>query len=337
VKSEGILAKQPHMPPQRAPASHGVHVAVFPAAGLGTRMLPATKASPKEMLNVVDKPLIQYGVEEAVSSGLDTIVLVTAAGKTSMEDHFDYAPELERLLEAKGRIEDRDDMRRIADLASVAYVRQKEARGLGHAVLCAQPIVGHQPFAVFLPDDIIDAGDDPVMAQLLRVFAERKRPVVAVERVPRPDVTKYGILAVEDVAPRLYRIRDMVEKPSVADAPSELAIMGRYVLTPDIWDALESTPPGAGGEIQLTDGIKGLLAQGDVYAYEYVGRRYDCGSKLGYLRATVELALKRADLGAEFREYLTDLSSETRWKAGADTSHGGVTEAEAVRRTRDAA
>src|SRR6185503_16247409 len=167
--------------------------------------------------------------------------------------------ELERLLEAKGRIEDRDDMHRIADLASVAYVRQKEARGLGHAVLCAQPIVGHQPFAIFLPDDIIDAGDDPVMAQLLRVFAERKRPVVAVERVPRPDVTKYGILAVEDVAPRLYRIRDMVEKPSIADAPSELAIMGRYVLTPNIWDALESTPPGAGGEIQLTDGIKGLL------------------------------------------------------------------------------
>ncbi len=295
--------------------SHGVRAAVFPAAGLGTRMLPATKAAPKEMLNVVDKPLIQYAVEEAVDSGLDTIVFVTAARKTVMEDHFDYAPELERLLESKGKHAERDEMRRIADLANIAYVRQKEARGLGHAVLCAMPVIGDQPFSVFLPDDIIDAGDDPVMAQLLRVYAERRCPVVAVERVPRPDVTKYGILAVEHVAPRLFRIKDMVEKPSVADAPSELAIMGRYVLTPDIWDALQRTKPGAGGEIQLTDGIRLLLERGDVYAYEYTGRRYDCGTKLGYLQATVELALKRPDLGAEFREYLTELLAESRWKA----------------------
>ncbi|HEU5318227.1 MAG TPA: UTP--glucose-1-phosphate uridylyltransferase GalU, partial [Chloroflexota bacterium] len=292
-----------------------VRKAIIPAAGLGTRFLPATKASPKEMLNVVDKPVIQYGVEEAVDSGLDTVVLVTAARKTIMEDHFDYAPDLERALEAKGRTADRDEMRRIADLANVVYVRQKEARGLGHAVLCARPVVGDQPFAVFLPDDIIDAGDDPVMAQLLRIYAEKRRPVVAVERVPRQDVTKYGILAVEDVAPRLFRIKDMVEKPSVTDAPSELAIMGRYVLTPDIWDALETTRPGAGGEIQLTDGIKALLARGGVYAYEYVGRRYDCGSKLGYLRATVELALSRADLGPDFRAYLIDLLSERQWRA----------------------
>ena len=295
--------------------SHGVHTAVFPAAGLGTRMLPATKASPKEMLNVVDKPLIQYAVEEAVDSGLDTIVFVTAARKTAMEDHFDYAPELERLLESKGKHAERDEMRRIADLASIAYVRQKEARGLGHAVLCAMPVIGDQPFAVFLPDDIIDAGDDPVMAQLLRVYAERRAPVVAVERVPRQDVTKYGILAVEHVAPRLFRIKDMVEKPSVADAPSELAIMGRYVLTPDIWDALQRTQPGAGGEIQLTDGLRLLLERGDVYAYEYIGRRYDCGSKLGYLQATVELALKRSDLGADFRDYLAELLAENRWRA----------------------
>jgi UTP--glucose-1-phosphate uridylyltransferase len=300
---------------QSATAPHGVRTAVFPAAGLGTRMLPATKASPKEMLNVVDKPVIQYGVEEAVDSGLDTVVLVTAARKTIMEDHFDYAPDLERALEAKGKLADRDEMRRVADLASVVYVRQKEARGLGHAVLCARPVVGDNPFAVFLPDDIIDAGDDPVMAQLLRVYAEKHRPVVAVERVPRQEVTKYGILAVEDVAPRLFRIKDMVEKPSVADAPSELAIMGRYVLTPDIWDALEGTSPGAGGEIQLTDGIKALLSRGGVYAYEYVGRRYDCGSKLGYLQATVELALKRDDLGPDFRAYLTELLSERSWKA----------------------
>jgi UTP--glucose-1-phosphate uridylyltransferase len=296
-------------------ARHGVRAAVFPVGGLGTRMLPATKASPKEMLNVVDKPLIQYAVEEAVSSGLDTIVFVTAARKTSMEDHFDYAPELERLLESKGKRAERDEMRRIADLASIAYVRQKEARGLGHAVLCAMPVIGDQPFGVFLPDDIIDTsatGDDPVMAQLLRVYAERKRPVVAVERVPREDVTKYGILAVEHVAPRLFRVEDMVEKPKVAEAPSELAIIGRYVLTPDVWDALQRTRPGAGGEIQLTDGIRLLLERGDVYAYEYTGRRYDCGSKLGYLQATVELALKRPDLGAEFRDYLTDLLAESR-------------------------
>ena len=296
-------------------SQHGVHTAVFPAAGLGTRMLPATKASPKEMLNVVDKPVIQYGVEEAVRSGLDHVVIVTAARKTIMEDHFDYAPDLERLLEAKGKPAERDQMRRIADLAAISYVRQKEARGLGHAVLCARPIVGDEPFCVFLPDDIIDAGDDPVMAQLLRVYAERRRPVVAVERVPRDDVNKYGILAVEDVAPRLFRIKAMVEKPSVADAPSDLAIMGRYVLTPDIWDALEETTPGAGGEIQLTDGIARLMEQGDVYAYEYTGRRYDCGSKQGYLQATVELALGRPDLGGEFRAYLEELLSERKWRA----------------------
>jgi UTP--glucose-1-phosphate uridylyltransferase len=288
-------------------AAHGVHAAVFPAAGLGTRMLPATKVSPKEMLNVVDKPVIQYGVEEAVSSGLDHIVLITAAGKTMMEDHFDYAPELERLLEAKGKTAERDEMRRIAEMAQISYVRQKEARGLGHAVSMARPIVGDNPFCVFLPDDIIDAGDDPVMAQLLRVYAQYKRPVIAVERVPRADIPKYGILAVEDVSPRLFRIKDMVEKPKVEEAPSDLAIMGRYVLTPDVWQALDQTQPGAGGEIQLTDAIKLLLTRGDVYAYEYTGRRYDCGSKLGYLQATVELALARQDLGADFKQYLTRL------------------------------
>lgn len=287
--------------------AHGVRAAVFPAAGLGTRMLPATKASPKEMLNVVDKPVIQYGVEEAVASGLDLIVFITAAGKTMMEDHFDYSPELERQLEAKGKNAERDEMRRVAELAQIAYIRQKEARGLGHAVSVARPIVGDAPFCVFLPDDIIDAGDDPVMAQLLRVYAQYERPVVAVERVPREDAPKYGILAVDDVSPRLFRIKDMVEKPSVEQAPSDLAIMGRYVLTPDIWQALEDTAPGAGGEIQLTDAIKLLLQSGDVFAYEYTGRRYDCGTKAGYLQATVELALKRPDLGPDFRAYLEQL------------------------------
>ncbi len=290
--------------------AHDVRTAVFPAAGLGTRMLPATKASPKEMLNVVDKPVIQYGIEEAVASGIERVVLVTASGKSMMEDHFDYAPELERQLEAKGKTAERDEMRRIANLAQLVYVRQKEARGLGHAVLQARPVVGREPFCVFLPDDIMDGGDDPVTAQLLRVYAERRRPVIAVERVPRQDVPKYGILAVEEVGPRLFRIRDMVEKPGVEDAPSDLAIMGRYVLTPDVFDALERTAPGAGGEIQLTDGIKALLDDG-VYAYEYTGRRYDCGSKQGYLQATVELALKRPDLRAEFRAFLGDLATRS--------------------------
>jgi UTP--glucose-1-phosphate uridylyltransferase len=285
---------------------HDVRVAVFPAAGLGTRMLPATKASPKEMLNVVDKPVIQYGVEEAVACGIERIVLVTAAGKSTLEDHFDYAPALERRLAATGKTAVRDEMRRIANLAQMVYVRQKEARGLGHAVLQARTVVGRQPFCVFLPDDIMDGGDDPITAQLLRVFAERQRPVPAVERVPRRDTPKYGILAVDEIAPRLYRVRDMVEKPGVESAPSELAIMGRYVLTPDVFDALEQTPPGAGGEIQLTDGIKALLSDG-VYACEYTGRRYDCGSKQGYLQATVELALKRPDLAGEFRGFLTAL------------------------------
>jgi len=288
-------------------AAHGIRAAVFPAAGLGTRMLPATKASPKEMLNVVDKPVIQYGVEEAVASGLDIIVFITAAGKTMMEDHFDYSPELERQLEAKGKRAERDEMRRVAELAQIAYIRQKEALGLGHAVSMARSVIGDAAFCVLLPDDIIDAGDDPVMAQLLRIYAQYKRPVVAVERVPRVDAPKYGILAVEDVSPRLFRIKDMVEKPSVESAPSDLAIMGRYVLTPDIWQALEDTVPGAGGEIQLTDAIKLLIQRGGVYAYEYTGRRYDCGTKLGYLQATVELALKRPDLGSDFRAYLEQL------------------------------
>jgi UTP--glucose-1-phosphate uridylyltransferase len=297
--------------PQAPPGAqaHGVRTAVFPAAGLGTRMLPASKASPKEMLTVVDKPVIQYGVEEAVGSGMERVVLVTAGGKSAIEDHFDYAPELERQLAARGKTAERDAVRRIADLAHVACVRQKEQRGLGHAVLQARPLVGEEPFCVFLPDDIMDGGDDPVTAQLLRVFAERRRPVLSVERAPREDLPKYGILAVEEVAPRLFRVLGMVEKPRIAEAPSDLAIMGRYVLTPDVFDALERTAPGAGGEIQLTDGIEALIPDG-VYAYEYTGRRYDCGSKQGYLEATVELALKRPDLGPAFRRFLTRLLDE---------------------------
>ncbi len=302
-----------------------VRVAVFPAAGLGTRMLPATKAQPKEMLNVVDKPLIQYGVEEAVASGLDRIVLVTAAGKSSIEDHFDLSAELERLLERKGDTRILAEVRRIASLAQIAAVRQKQALGLGHAVLVARPFVGEQPFAVFLPDDIIYHPSDPCMAQLLRVFHERRCSVIAVERVPRADIPKYGIVAVRPAGPRLHQVVDMVEKPPADQAPSDLAIMGRYVLTPEVFDMLEQTPPGAGGEIQLTDAIRRLLERQPVYCYEYVGRRYDCGSKLGYLRATLELALARDDLGPDVRRMLEDLAaSGASAPARISGSHGAA-------------
>lgn len=284
-----------------------VRKAVFPAAGLGTRMLPATKAQPKEMLNVVDKPVIQYGVEEAVASGLTQVIMVTAARKGSIEDHFDSHPELERLLEEKGDTRTLAVVQRIASMAQVCYVRQQRPLGLGHAVLLTKGFVGDEPFGVFLPDDIFEGGDEPCMRQLLRVYEQFQSPVIAVERVPHQDVSRYGILAVKEVQPRLYQVLDMVEKPKVDEAPSDLAIMGRYVLTPDVFGTLERTGRGAGGEIQLTDGLKALLQQRPIYAYEYSGRRFDCGTKLGYLLATVELALDRPDLGKDFRRILGDL------------------------------
>jgi UTP--glucose-1-phosphate uridylyltransferase len=296
------------VPAPAAPHSTAVRKAVFPAAGLGTRMLPATKAIPKEMLAVVDKPLIQYSVEEAVASGLTHIILVTAAGKSALEDHFDTPAALAQLLARKGDHKTCEAMRRIDELAQISSVRQREALGLGHAVLTARPLVGDEPFGVFLPDDIIYHPSDPCMAQLLRVYERFQAPVLAVEQVPRQDVPKYGVLAVRQVEPRLYQVLDMVEKPRVEDAPSCLAIMGRYVLVPAIFDALEGTPPGAGGEIQLTDGLRRLLREGPIYAYEYTGRRYDCGSKLGFLQATVELALHHPDLGEEFRRLLRDVA-----------------------------
>lgn len=285
----------------------GVRKAVFPAAGLGTRMLPATKAQPKEMINVVDKPVIQYGVEEAVAAGLTQMILVTAARKGSIEDHFDASPELERLLELKGDTQTLDQLRRIAGMAQICSLRQQRPLGLGHAVLLTKAIVGDEPFGVFLPDDIFEGGDDPCMRQLLRVFERFRSPVIAVERVPHQDVSRYGVLAVKEVEPRLYQVLDMVEKPKVEAAPSDLAIMGRYVLTPEIFGTLEQTGTGAGGEIQLTDGLKALLQRRPIYAYEYTGRRFDCGTKLGYLRATVELALDRPDLGPDFRRILGEV------------------------------
>jgi UTP--glucose-1-phosphate uridylyltransferase len=288
-----------------------VRKAVFPAAGLGTRFLPATKAQPKEMLPLVDKPLIQYGVEEATHSGIQNMIIVTGRGKTAIEDHFDVSFELEHLLESRGKKELLSVVRGVSDTFNVAYIRQKEALGLGHAVLRAQVLVGEEPFAVVLSDDVIDA-ETPCLRQLLDVHEFFAAPVLAVMEVPRDAISAYGVVDAEPVAhngskDRLFRIRDMVEKPNAADAPSNLAIIGRYVLTPEIFQCVERVEPGSGGEIQLTDALKLLLRSRPVYAYRFEGTRYDAGDKLGFLQATVEFALRRHDLGGPFREYLKTL------------------------------
>ena len=288
-----------------------VRKAVFPAAGLGTRFLPATKAQPKEMLPLVDKPLIQYGVEEAIHSGIQNILIVTGRGKSSIEDHFDKSFELEHLLESRGKHEVLADLRSISDMIDVTYIRQKEALGLGHAVLRAKEIVGAEPFAAVLSDDVIDA-EIPCIRQLLDVYEYFGASVLALMEVPRENISAYGVVDAEPVEHngvrnRLFRIRSMVEKPKAEDAPSNLAIIGRYVLTPEIFVSLESVPPGAGGEIQLTDGLRHLLRNRPVYGLKFEGTRYDAGDKLGFLRATVEFALKRHDLGEPFRAYLKTL------------------------------
>ncbi len=285
-----------------------VRKAVFPAAGLGTRFLPATKAQPKEMLPLVDKPLIQYGVEEAIHSGIQNILIVTGRNKSSIEDHFDVSFELEHTLEQKGKDDLLAIVRAISDMINVAYVRQKEALGLGHAVLRARELVGNEPFAVVLSDDVIDA-ETPCLRQLLDVYEFYGASVVALMEVPEERVSAYGIVDAEPVEHngannRLYRIRNLVEKPEPAKAPSRLAIIGRYVLTPEIFDSIESIGPGAGGEIQLTDALRHLLRNRPIYGYRFEGKRYDAGDKLGFLKATVEFALKRDDLGTAFREYL---------------------------------
>ncbi|MGB9605427.1 MAG: UTP--glucose-1-phosphate uridylyltransferase GalU [Bryobacteraceae bacterium] len=288
-----------------------VRKAVFPAAGLGTRFLPATKAQPKEMLPLVDKPLIQYGVEEAVRSGIRNILIVTGRGKTAIEDHFDVSFELEHLLETRNRLDLLAAVRQISDMIEVAYVRQREALGLGHAVLRAREIVGGEPFAVVLADDVIEA-DPPALRQLLDVWERFQAPVLALMEVPPESISSYGIVAAEPVEyngerDRLFRIRDLVEKPRREDAPSNLAIIGRYVLTPEIFPAIEEAGPGALGEIQLTDGLRRLLSSGPLYGYRFRGTRYDAGDKLGFLIATVEFALRREDLGGPFRAYLKNL------------------------------
>jgi UTP--glucose-1-phosphate uridylyltransferase len=286
-----------------------VRKAVFPAAGLGTRFLPATKAQPKEMLPIVDKPIIQYGVEEAVASGADNIILVTGRGKNAIEDHFDVSVELETFLEARGKHEQAAEIRKISNMINFAYVRQGEPLGLGHAVLVARELVGNEPFAVILADDVIDA-NPPAVKQLIEVFERLEGPVLAVERVPREDISNYGVIAIDPSAPHgdgIYQVRDLIEKPRREEAPSDLAIIGRYLLTPDIFPALADTKSDRTGEIQLTNGLRELLKSRPIYACEVKGVRHDTGNKLGFLKAVVYFALRRPDLADKFSEYLTSL------------------------------
>ena len=283
-----------------------IRKAVFPAAGLGTRFLPATKAQPKEMLPLVDTPIIQYGVEEALASGVDNIILVTGRGKNAIEDHFDVSVELETFLEARGKKELLAQIRKISNLINFAYVRQGEPLGLGHAVLVTRNLVGDEPFAVILGDDVIDA-NPPALRQMIDVFDEVNGPVLAIERVPREDVSSYGIIDAEEIRPGVYRIRDLVEKPPRDEAPSNLAIIGRYILTPDIFPALEATVSDRTGEIQLTNGLRHLLKSRPIYGCQIDGVRHDTGNKLGFLKAVVYFALRRPDLADQFRHYLQSI------------------------------
>jgi UTP--glucose-1-phosphate uridylyltransferase len=291
-----------------------VRKAVFPAAGLGTRFLPATKAQPKEMLPIVDKPLIQYGVEEAMHSGIQNIIIVTGRGKSSIEDHFDVSFELEQLLESKHKTDMLSMVRSISDMIDISYVRQKEALGLGHAVLRAKELVGNEPFATVLSDDIISS-EIPCIRQLLDVYEFYGASVLALMEVPKEQISAYGVVDAEAVSDhgrenRLYRIRNLVEKPKAEDAPSNLAIIGRYILTPEIFHCVESIEAGSGGEIQLTDALKYMLRNRPIYGLKFEGIRYDAGDKLGFLRATVEFAMNRHDLGQEFRAYLSSLCTD---------------------------
>jgi UTP--glucose-1-phosphate uridylyltransferase len=286
-----------------------VRKAVFPAAGLGTRFLPATKAQPKEMLPLVDKPIIQYGVEEAVAAGCDQIIIITGRGKSAIEDHFDTSYELEKMLEEKGKTDLLKVVRQISDMIYVSYVRQKEALGLGHAILTARELVGNEPFAALLADDVIDA-KVPVLRQLIDVFNAKQQSVIAIQPIEGAAISSYGVIKGKEVAGsggKLFEVLDLVEKPKLQDAPSNLAVIGRYILTPTVFETLSNITPGAGGELQLTDGLRALLKREKMYACVYEGRRHDTGDKLGFLKATVEFALKRDDLGGAFREYLKTL------------------------------
>jgi UTP--glucose-1-phosphate uridylyltransferase len=288
-----------------------VRKAVFPAAGLGTRFLPATKAQPKEMLPLVDKPIIQYGVEEALAAGCDQIIIITGRGKQAIEDHFDVSYELEKMLEERGKTDLLKIVRQISDMIHVAYVRQKEALGLGHAVLTARELVGNEPFAVLLADDVIDA-EVPCLKQMMNVFDETQCSVLATQVVEGEAISAYGVLKTKPAdgrfGGRLFEIVDMVEKPKFESAPSNLAVIGRYILTPGVFDTLSEIKAGAGGELQLTDGMRALLEKEKVYGYVFEGKRHDAGDKLGFLKATVDFALKRPDLGDPLRKYLKSLN-----------------------------
>ncbi|QYO67303.1 UTP--glucose-1-phosphate uridylyltransferase GalU [Leptolyngbya sp. 7M] len=283
-----------------------IRKAVFPAAGLGTRFLPATKASPKEMLPLVDKPLIQYSIEEAVSAGCDSILIITGRDKSAIENHFDISFELEQLLKEKGKNDLFEQVRAISDIAKISYTRQKQALGLGHAIYQAKDFAGGDPFAALLADDIVDA-EKPALTQMIDVFERYDAPVIATMQVEGEAISRFGVIDADEVEPGVFKIKDMIEKPAFEDAPSDLAIIGRYIFTPDIFDAIERTAPGAGGEIQITDAMRLLLKERPFYAVKLDGVRHDAGDKLGFLIATVQYALKRDDLGDAFRAYLRSL------------------------------
>lgn len=290
-----------------------VKKAVIPAAGLGTRFLPATKAQPKEMLPIVDKPTIQYIIEEAVASGIEEILIITGRNKKSIEDHFDKSVELEKELEEHNKNELLSIVKDISNIANIYYVRQKEAKGLGHAIGCAKTFVGNEPFAVMLGDDVVDSST-PCLKQLINCYNEYRATILGVQEVPRENVSKYGIVNGVYLSERVYQVNDLVEKPKLEEAPSNVAILGRYIITPQIFDILENTKPGKGGEIQLTDALRTLITKEAMYAYNFEGRRYDVGDKLGFLEATVEFALKRGDLNAQFISYLSQLTNSDSYK-----------------------
>ncbi|KJS86717.1 MAG: UTP--glucose-1-phosphate uridylyltransferase [Peptococcaceae bacterium BICA1-8] len=281
-----------------------IRKAVIPAAGLGTRFIPATKAQPKEMLPIVDKPTIQYIIEEAVNSGIEAILIITGRKKKSIQDHFDKSIELEIELESKGKYDLLKEIRHISDMANIHYICQKKPNGLGHAIYCAKSFIGNEPFAVLLGDDIVHA-DKPCLKQMIEVYNKYKTTILGVQQVPIENVIKYGIIDCKHIENRVYKVNGMVEKPAVQDAPSNVAILGRYIINPAIFDILEHTNPGKGGEIQLTDALNVLAHQEEMYAYNFEGKRYDVGDKQGFLEATVEFALRRDDLRVEFLEYLT--------------------------------
>ncbi len=282
-----------------------VRKAIIPAAGLGTRFLPATKAQPKEMLPIVDKPTIQYIIEEAVASGIEEILIITGRNKKCIEDHFDKSVELEMELEKAHKDDLLEMVRNISDMVDIHYIRQKEPKGLGHAILCARAFVGNEPFAVLLGDDVVDS-EVPCLKQLMDCYKEYKTTILGVQTVKHEEVNKYGIVDGIHIEDRVYKVKKLVEKPSIEEAPSNVAILGRYIITPQIFDILQNTEPGKGGEIQLTDALQTLIENEAMYAYNFEGRRYDVGDKLGFLQATVEFALKRDDLREPFLDYLTN-------------------------------